>query len=81
MKYHFDNSFDQAAYSEFRSSQSSVSVATTPGLTPRQKFMTVLVAVLSSFAVGSIPVVYAFTVAPTQNHTTMETPIIRGEMF
>lgn len=76
----FDNSFDEAAYSEFRLRQPLVS-GNTPELTPRQKFMTVLVAVLSSFAVGSIPVIYAFTVAPTQNHTTTETPIIRGEMF
>jgi len=77
----FDHSFDEAAYSELRLRQPSGSGTTTPELTPRQKFTTVLVAVLSSFAVGSIPVVYAFTVAPTQNHTTTQTPIIRGEMF
>lgn len=55
--------------------------ATTKALTLRQKSMLVLVTILSSFAVGSIPVVYAFTVAQTHNQTTTQTPIIRGEMF
>jgi hypothetical protein len=64
-----------------RLSQSSGCVTTTPELNLRQKTMMVLVAVLSSFAVGSIPVVYAFTVAPTHNQTTTQTPIPRGEMF
>ena len=61
--------------------QSSGAVTTTAESTLRQKIMMVLVAVVSSFAVGSIPVVYAFTVAPTHNQTTTQTPVPRGEMF
>lgn len=62
-------------------SQSNGSGTNTPALTLRQKFMMVLVTVFSSFAVGSIPVVYALTLAPTQNETTTDTVIIHGEMF
>ncbi len=63
-----------------RLSKSSDS-ATTSELSLRQKIMMVSVAVLSSFAVGSIPVVYAFTVAPTHSQTTTQTPMPQGEMF
>ncbi len=54
----FNTPFNKTAHQGIRSSQSSDSTTTTE-LTPRQKFLTVLVAVLGSFAVGSIPVVYA----------------------
>lgn len=52
-----------------------------PELTLRQKFIMVLVAVVSSFAVGSIPLIYAFTLAPTHGQTTTQSPFPRGEMF
>ncbi len=77
----FDHPLDQTANSEVRLSQSPGSGTTTPELTLRQKFTLVIVAVLSSFAVGSIPVVYAFTLAPTHNPTAAQTSIPRGEMF
>ncbi len=77
----WDKPLKFAPEEEVRLSQSSGSVTTTPELTLRQKIMLVLVAVFSSFAVGSIPVVYAFTVAQTHNQTTTQTPIPRGEMF
>ncbi len=77
----FDPSFDNTAYPEVRNSQLSSSDTGTPVLTAYQKFMVVLVAVLSSFAVGSIPVIYAFTLAPSQSNAATQTPIIRGEMF
>jgi len=64
-----------------RSSQSSGSITTTPELSLCQKFRLVVVAALSSFAVGSIPVVYAFTGTPAHNQATTQTPIPRGEMF
>ena len=53
----------------------------TAKLSLRQKIMSVSIAVLSSFAIGSIPVVYAFTAAPTPSPTTRQTPILRSEMF
>jgi hypothetical protein len=81
----WDQPFDKAQEPEVCLSKASGSVTTTPELTVRQKIMMVFVTVLSSFAVGSIPVVYAFTVAPTDNQTTTQTttqtPIPRGEMF
>ncbi len=69
------------SFEQVRLNESKETGATAPALTLRQKFTLVLATVLSSFAVGSIPVVYAFTVAQTQNATTTQTPIIRGEMF
>jgi len=77
----FDTPLDDTAYRDVRDRRSSGSSTTTPELTWRQKFTMVTVAVLSSFAVGSIPVVYAFTLAPTHNQTTTQTAIPRGEMF
>ena len=77
----FDQPLDQATDSEVRLSQLPGFGSATPELTLRQKFMVVLVAVLGSFAVGSIPVVYAFTLAPTHSQSTAQTPIPRGEMF
>ncbi len=68
-------------YPNTSNQRSLVSGSTTSVLTPRQKFLTVLVAVLSSFAVGAIPVVYAFTVTPTHNQAPAETSFPRGEMF
>jgi hypothetical protein len=67
--------------SEVHLGQLSGSGTTAPELTLRQKFTMVLVAVVSSFAVGSIPIIYAFTVAPTHGQTTTQSPFPRGEMF
>lgn len=76
-----DKPLDITAQPEVISTQFNGSGTNTPALTLRQKFTMVLIAVFSSFAVGSIPVVYAFTLAQTQNQNTTDTPIIRGEMF
>ncbi|MBV8886761.1 MAG: hypothetical protein JO235_22585 [Chroococcidiopsidaceae cyanobacterium CP_BM_RX_35] len=72
---------DRAVNSGVRLSQLSGSGTTKTGLGVRQKFMMVFVAVLSSFAVGSIPIIYAFTLAPTHSQDTTQSPTPRGEMF
>ncbi|MBV9387893.1 MAG: hypothetical protein JOZ78_15830 [Chroococcidiopsidaceae cyanobacterium CP_BM_ER_R8_30] len=61
--------------------QVSGSGTTTPELTVSQKIMMVFVAVLSSFAVGSLPLIYAFTLAPTHSQNMTQSPTPRGEMF
>ena len=76
MKTHSFDSFEEAGLS-----QSPDFGVTTESATLAHPFAIVLVAVLSSFAVGSIPVIYAFTQAHSQNQTAASTPVIRGEMF
>lgn len=75
MKTHSFDSFEEAGLSQ------SSDFDITGSATLAHPFAIVLVAVLSSFAVGSIPVIYAFTQAHSQNQTATSTPVIRGEMF
>jgi len=76
----FNNSLNEAAI-EVRLSQFNGSGTNIPEATTCQNFMIVLVAILTTFALGSSPIVYAFINSPIDNQTTVETAIIGGNMF
>ena len=78
----FDDPLTFAAAPEvLLSCQSPSSVTTTPEWTTSQKFLLILVAILSTFAVGSSPIVFAFINSPIDNQVTTETLFSGGNMF
>lgn len=76
----FNNSLKEAA-TEVRLSQFNGFGTNIPEATTRQNFMIVLVAILTTFALGSSPIIYAFINSPIDNQTPVETAIIGGNMF
>ena len=77
----FDDPLNFAAAPEVILIQSSASSTTTPEWTPCQKFLLVLAAILSTFAVGASPIVFAFINSPIDNQVTTETLFSGGNMF
>ncbi len=77
----FEDQLNFAAAPEVPLSQSSSSDITTTEWTTCQKFLLVLVAILSTFAVGSSPIVFAFINSPADNQVTTQTLFSGGNMF
>ncbi len=77
----FDDLLNFAAPPEVLSNQSLGSGTYTSEWTTCQKFLLVLVAILSTFAVGSSPIVFAFINSPIDNQVTTETLFSGGNMF
>lgn len=76
----FNNSPNEAAI-KVRLTQFNGFGTNIPEATTRQNFMLVLVAILTTFALGSSPIIYAFINSPIENQTTVQTAIIGGNMF